>query len=833
MKKKFLMVLLTVMAAFAVFTINASAATDSGNCGPSDSPASVTWTMDTDSGTLTITGSGQMGNYSEATQPWTAYLGSIQSVVVEDGVTNIGDYAFNDCTALTSITLPDSIIRIGNQALGNCSNLLSLSLPKSLTFLGNYPFDGCSSLKSLFIPAFSSNKLDPNTIASAVGGYCPSLESIVVDEANTRMKSQDGVLYYKINEELTSLMLVPARKTGTLSIPEGVMSISDLALSYCKLTQIEIPSTVDIIDPFWQLGNETLQTITVAAENPNYSSVDGLLLTKDKKTLVSVPGGRTTCTIPDGVTTIQKSAFEEPKVTAVTIPASVTTIQDYAFQKCDLLNTVYYTGSSQQWAAIDIGTGNNNLWGIPIHFNYGALILSAAWDAEHYNPGDTATATVNLYGGADTAYAGYQFTIDSIAGMTLTSIEPIVHEGVSGYADANPQTGKVVFSLNGASDLSLDETGYDIATLTYKVNKGADGARTLSFSETSAYLADSTPVERFKTTSASLTLHDIKVTLSGDADGHATTIRPATTYYAKYDKAGLYTNWERTQAVTAEDFQCNVDAGYELASPMWAENGTQNTVANFAALLEQTYTESKSYTLRVGVVYALSLDDTGIVSVVSGAELKEDGKYYIVKNTDLVLAPVTESGSILLGVSASIGDQPVTVTRGEGGNYTIAGNDLTGNITLTCDAITGTIGFVTMENYVNDTGTASQLLRVTVENPLTGDHLTLGGQDLFWSEKYKAYVGFVASTMNETGVRASIARAAGEGTSIGYTGDVTGDSTVNVLDALAINARLFQISWKPGYTDKGLLEMDVTGDVAVNVADIQRILAIAVGKATA
>ena len=87
--------------------------------------------------------------------------------------------------------------------------------------------------------------------------------------------------------------------------------------------------------------------------------------------------------------------------------------------------------------------------------------------------------------------------------------------------------------------------------------------------------------------------------------------------------------------------------------------------------------------------------------------------------------------------------------------------------------------------------------------------------------------------MNETGVRASIARAAGEGTSIGYTGDVTGDSTVNVLDALAINARLFQINWKPGYTDKGLLEMDVTGDVAVNVADIQRILAIAVGKVTA
>ena len=125
MKKKFLMVLLTVMAAFAVFTINASAATDGGNCGPSDSPASVTWTMDTVTGTLTISGSGQMRDFSSSTQPWAAYLGSIQSVIVEDGVKNIGDYAFNDCTALTSITLPDSIIRIGNQAFGMCSSLLS------------------------------------------------------------------------------------------------------------------------------------------------------------------------------------------------------------------------------------------------------------------------------------------------------------------------------------------------------------------------------------------------------------------------------------------------------------------------------------------------------------------------------------------------------------------------------------------------------------------------------------------------------------------------------------------------------------------------------------
>ena len=845
------MVLLAVMAAFAVFTINASAATTSGNCGPSDSPASVTWTMDTDSGTLTITGTGEMRNYdyTDAIPPWKAYR--IKSIVVSSGVTSIGHYAFHSCRALTSVDLPDSITRIGSNAFsycealtsvtlpdsieriltmafGYCSSLISLRLPKSLTFLGDDSFRDCSGLKSLSIPAFSSSELHVSRIAD-VFRHEPNLMSIEVDENNTTMGSRDGALYSKSDGKLDELLLVPGGKTGTYSIPEGVTRIADYAITWSSLTQIELPATVSTINPTWQY-QVNMQTITVAADNPTYSTVDGLLLTKDEKTLVSVPGGRTTCTIPAGVTTIRTKAFCGSRVTAVTIPASVTTIQESAFNACYSLKTLYYAGSSEEWAEITIGN-NPYLNNSTIHYNYGRMNFTASWDKADYNPGDTATATVNLYGGADTAYAGYQFTIAPIEGMTLTDIVPIDHEGVVGETDFNINTGIFAFSLTGGENLSLDETGYDIATLTYTVNEGADGARTLSFSETSAYLADSTPVERIKTPSAPLALHDIKVTLQNDAANHAQ-IQSAKTYYAKYNASGLYTNWERTQAVTAGDFRCNVDAGYELASPMWAENDTENTVADFAALLAQTYTASKAYTLRVGVVYALNLD-TGIVRVISGAEQKEDGKYYIVKNTDLVLAPVVQPGRILLGVSASIDGQPVTVTRGEDGNYTITGSALTGNVALSYDAISGTIDFVTMESYVNDRNTDFQLLRVTVENPLTGDHLTLGGQDLFWSGKYKAYVGFVASTMNETGVRASIARAAGEGTSIGYTGDVTGDSTVNVLDALAINARLFQINWNPGYTDKGLLEMDVTGDVAVNVADIQRILAIVVGKVTA
>lgn len=545
--------------------------------------------------------------------------------------------------------------------------------------------------------------------------------------------------------------------------------------------------------------------------------------------LVKFPAKKsTTYKIPNGVTSIARNAFSYCyDLTEVTIPDSVTSIGNSVFFSSSKLKTVNYLGSEEDWNDVTIGNNNEYLTRATINYNYDWLFFTAAWNKAHYNPGDDAIATIHLSSGGDAAYAGYQFTIAPIEGMTLKRIVPIAHEGVSGETESNIDTGIFAFSLTGEENLSLDDTGYDIATLTYTVNKTADGDRALTFSSEQAYLADGTQVKHIDAISAPLTLHDIQVTLRGDADGHATI--PATTYYAKYDEPGLYTNWERTQAVTAEDFQCDVADGYELASPMWAENDTDSTVTDFADLLTQTYTENKAYTLRVGETAVLNFDPR-FVTVVSGT-VKKDGKHYTIKNTDLVLEPVVRSGCILLGVSASIDGQPVTVTRGGDGNYTIAGSALTGDITLSYDEISGTIEFVTLRDYVDDRNTASKILQVKMSEKLADSHLTLGEQPLFWSEKYKAYVEFVPDSTDEAGIRAAIARAAGEGTAIGYAGDVTGDGTVNVLDALAINAKLFEIEWKLGFTSKNLLEMDVIGETAeVDVADIQRVLAIAVGK---
>ena len=133
-------------------TLVASAATMTGTTGD------CTWTFDDTTGTLTISGNGAIGN----DQSWSEYMSSITSIVIEDGITSIANYAFYDCSSFESVTLPASVATIGNYAFAGCSSLKSVTLPASLTKIGNAAFYGCSSLDTV-------NYL--GTSAPSVGSY--------------------------------------------------------------------------------------------------------------------------------------------------------------------------------------------------------------------------------------------------------------------------------------------------------------------------------------------------------------------------------------------------------------------------------------------------------------------------------------------------------------------------------------------------------------------------------------------------------------------------------------------------------------------------------------
>ena len=115
--------------------------------------ANLTWSLTTN-GKLTISGIGAMENYiSSARYPWDSYRSSITSVVIEDGITNISEYAFQFCSNLISITIPDSVSQIGKYAFWECNSLSSITLPDNLTTIAHDVFYYCTSLTSLTIPS--------------------------------------------------------------------------------------------------------------------------------------------------------------------------------------------------------------------------------------------------------------------------------------------------------------------------------------------------------------------------------------------------------------------------------------------------------------------------------------------------------------------------------------------------------------------------------------------------------------------------------------------------------------------------------------------------------
>ena len=113
--------------------------------------AEITWTLS--DGTLTISGTGEMPNYSlvNQNQPWSSKKSTIKKVIIENGVTNIGKYTFYNYSNLTTITIPKSVTSIGGFAFAYCKSLTSITIPNSVTSIGGGAFNGCG-LTSITIP---------------------------------------------------------------------------------------------------------------------------------------------------------------------------------------------------------------------------------------------------------------------------------------------------------------------------------------------------------------------------------------------------------------------------------------------------------------------------------------------------------------------------------------------------------------------------------------------------------------------------------------------------------------------------------------------------------
>ena len=146
-----------------------------GNPIESGTTGNLSWTL-TDNGTLTIKGNGAMPDYefqhSGVESPWYSYQNKIKTVVIEHGVTNIGNDVFFFCTNLKSITISNSVTNIGDYAFSGCHSLTNVTIPNSVTSIGKDAFSYCSNLTSIIIPNSVTN------IGEGVFYNCSGLKSI-------------------------------------------------------------------------------------------------------------------------------------------------------------------------------------------------------------------------------------------------------------------------------------------------------------------------------------------------------------------------------------------------------------------------------------------------------------------------------------------------------------------------------------------------------------------------------------------------------------------------------------------------------------------------------
>ena len=270
MRKRLLSFVLAALMIASLLPATALAAdiVASGTCGAEGDGSNLTWTLDSE-GVLTISGSGDMHDYVYSS-PWHENGNQIRSVLMENGVTGIGNFAFFECISLTSMTIPDSVTCIGNCAFKDCSSLASVTIPDSVASIGVYAFCGCTSLKSVTIPD------SVTSIGDYAFGFCTSLTGIWVDGGSSHYFSDaSGVLF---NKDKTVLAQCPGAFSGSYVILDGVTSINDAAFVNCtSLTSVTIPDGVMSIgyDAFLNCKSLTNVYFTGTEEAWNGITIDG------------------------------------------------------------------------------------------------------------------------------------------------------------------------------------------------------------------------------------------------------------------------------------------------------------------------------------------------------------------------------------------------------------------------------------------------------------------------------------------------------------------------------------------------------------------------------
>ena len=459
---------------------------------------SVTWSYDADTTTLTISGKGAMaefGTSSSTRAPWYSYRKTATKIVVENGVTSVGAHAFYALTKLTSVTLPDTLKTIGYRSFRNCTGLSSIEIPNSVTEIAAAAFYNWDATKTI---KFNRDK---NTVLRdvALGTNWSYLANIdyngEVESAPTAGTYGDNISWsYDVNATTLTIngkgQMAEPTETGVVSeaiygwhlwadditavvISEGIESLSTSALeSFRQMTSIQFPSTLKVVGEL----------------------------------ALSQCAGLTDVTLPEGVTTLKKQAFEFGGKDFI-LPSTITTIEESALYgassvklkmtmgqamrnvtfgtnwKGSSTTVTYDPGLNTGWASdsvITLRSGNETFTGTLDLAKY-----RVTFDRAMYTPSEFTLADVTVeMDGNGTVTAPNALTVQNVSGqyMAKQQLTLVPADGVNGDSIPldvffNITQKEYTYQGSGTEADPYKIDGLDaLAALAVRVNKGENMA---------------------------------------------------------------------------------------------------------------------------------------------------------------------------------------------------------------------------------------------------------------------------------------------------------------------------------------------------------------------
>ncbi len=267
----------------------------------------------------------------------------VVSVTIPSSMTRIDSGMFTDCISLKKVTIPSSVTYIDDSAFSNCTSLTEITIPSSVTYIGDNAFSGCTSLETIEIP----ETVETMKISSFTGTKL--LENNLVDG---KYLVVNNVLYDTQNLD------------DDIVIPEGVRKIKTFFPD--SMHSISFPASMEEIEP---LHNSNIYEVIVNSENKNYSSYDGCLYSKDKKTLYWCPRLKESVSVYPETTQIADHAFSYcdklksvdikkvtqlewatfyncSELTTITVPDNFEGMKDLVFEGCNKFTTIKLSGNS-------------------------------------------------------------------------------------------------------------------------------------------------------------------------------------------------------------------------------------------------------------------------------------------------------------------------------------------------------------------------------------------------------------------------------------------------------------------------------------------------------